>query len=471
MEHHVVAEALHGARPVYPEYHTHHIDGDKSNNAPSNIQVMTAEEHNAANMWGDDNPMRKYPEKNHFRGKDQSGANNGRWRSELTDPVRELREQGMSHAAIAKKLNCSKYAVATRLGYKRPEASNHTVVSVEYLDDEQDVYCGTVKDAGKFFVVNADNEGVLVSNCGEQPLPPNGACLLGSFNLVEYLVFTEEGEASFDWAQFKEDIPHVVRAMDNVVDRAVYPLPAQEEEAKQKRRMGLGITAAANAGETLGFPYGSPEFLGFLDDVMGTLKNEAYRASALLAKEKGSFPLYDKVQYKKGRFIKTLDEDVQKLIAKHGIRNSHLISVAPTGTISLSADNVSSGIEPVFAHEYTRAIQTQYGPTLESISDYAYREFGVKGKTSSELTAGEHLAVLATAQKHVDSAVSKTCNVSPDMDWEEFKQLYFNAWEMGCKGITTFNSGGKRMGILVASEEDDDAAACWINPDGSKSCE
>ena len=308
--------------------------------------------------------------------------------------------------------------------------------------------------------------------CGEQPLPPDGACLLGSFNLVKYLKTTVEGTVEgFDWDAFKADIPPVVRAMDNVVDRAVYPLPAQELEAHNKRRMGLGVTAAANAGEILGYPYGSEAFLEWLEKVLETLKNESYRASAMLAKEKGPFPLYDKVQFKKGRFFKGLDEYVQSLISRYGLRNSHLTSIAPTGTISLSADNVSSGIEPAFALEATRVIQGAHGPVIVEVQDYAYRVYGVKGKVSSELDAQEHLAVLAVAQKHVDSAVSKTCNVSPDMEWEAFKSIYYNAWEMGCKGITTYNPGGKRAGILVATNTEDEDAACWINPDGSKSCE
>ena len=307
--------------------------------------------------------------------------------------------------------------------------------------------------------------------CGEQPLPPNGACLLGSFNLAQYIHNDDnDNHKSFDWHLFEADIPHIVRAMDNIIDKAVYPLPEQEKEAKDKRRMGLGVTGLANAGEVLGFPYGSDEFVEFEDKVLNTLKEEAYKASARLAKEKGVFPLYDKEKYMEGRFIQTLSKATRKLIRKHGIRNSHLTSIAPTGTISLCADNVSSGIEPVFAMEYTRALQKPEGPSVELVTDYGYRVWGVEARTTLTLSAEDHLRVLAKAQEHVDSAVSKTCNVSPTMDWEEFKNLYINAWKLGCKGITTHNPDGKRGAVLVAME-DDEGAACWINPDGSKSCE
>jgi ribonucleoside-diphosphate reductase alpha chain len=346
-------------------------------------------------------------------------------------------------------------------------------------DASRFVTVNNIEDDGRCAVVYCFNEpenhsgifgGVLTAQCGEQPLPPYGACLLGSSNLTKYVKVDNNGKRYFDFGQFKNDIPVIVRAMDNIVDRAIYPLPEQEEEARSKRRMGLGITGLANAGESLGLPYGTPRFVKFTESVMHMLTNEAYKASALLAKEKGVFPLYDKEKYLASKFIKTLDEDTQKLIARHGIRNSHLISIAPTGTISLAADNISSGGEPVFALTYNRTINTLRGTVVEEVSDYAFREWGVKGKTTVELTADDHLNVLMALQKYVDSAVSKTCNVDPNMPWDEFKEIYIKAWKGGCKGITTYNPEGKREGVLNVTEETE-GAACWINPDGSKSCE
>lgn len=319
-------------------------------------------------------------------------------------------------------------------------------------------------------------EEIATTNpCGEQPLPPYGACLLGSFNLVRYVSKTESGAFTFNTSQLLEDIPHVVRAMDNIVDRSKYPLREQEKEAKSKRRMGLGVTGLANAIEACGHAYGSKKFLKMQKEIMAAVKNGCYQSSVQLAQEKGAFPLFDQRLYTKGKFIKTLDESVQKDIAKHGIRNSHLTSIAPTGTISLTADNVSSGIEPVFSYSYDRTIQTFDGPKVETVTDYGVRVFEVKGKRASEVSIEEHLSVLLAASKEVDSAVSKTCNVPGSVKWDEFKQLYVKAYEGGAKGCTTFRTDGKRMGILVANETEDQPAqelSCTVDPStGRRSCE
>ena len=286
--------------------------------------------------------------------------------------------------------------------------------------------------------------------CGEQPLPYYGACLLGSFNLTKYLdkqtIHGKHAMYDFDFTKFKKDIPAVVRAMDNVVDRTIYPLREQEDEAKNKRRMGLGVTGLANAGELLGFPYGSKPFLRWAEKVFACLRDNTYYASAQLAGEKGTFPLY-REEYLKGNFIRTLPAYVQKEIRLHGIRNSHLTSIAPTGTISLVADNVSGGIEPVFSHYYERTIQTPDGPRHDMVKDYAYAH-GVEGRKANDISVHEHLAVLTLAQHYVDSACSKTCNVGDDVTYDEFKGVYEAAWREGCKGATTFRMAGKRYGIL-----------------------
>jgi len=319
--------------------------------------------------------------------------------------------------------------------------------------------------------------------CGEQPLPPQGACLLGSFNLVKYLD-ESDGNYTFNFTQFKKDIPHVVRAMDNIVDRTIYPLKEQSDEAKAKRRMGLGVTALANAGELLGYPYASKEFLNWSEKVFSCLRDNCYKASALLAKEKGAFPMY-RPEYLKSNFIRTLPASVKKEIREHGIRNSHLTSIAPTGTISLVADNVTGGIEPVFSHYYDRTIQTFEGPRVERVEDYAYAR-GVEGRTSSDISVQDHLAVLLLSQHYVDSACSKTCNVGDDVSYEDFKQVYVDAWKGGAKGCTTFRISGKRFGIFNETvetekkvlstdeemvEETGKVEACFIDPlTGQKEC-
>ena len=322
--------------------------------------------------------------------------------------------------------------------------------------------------------------------CGEQPLPYYGACLLGSFNLTKYLlphtILADEVDGvktayHFDWKQYKADIPHVVRAMDNVIDRTIYPLKEQQDEAKAKRRMGLGITGLANAGELLGYPYGSEAFLNWSESIFKILRNGTYAASIKLAEEKGSFPLYTE-EYNKSNFIKTLPYTIRKELKKHGIRNSHLTSIAPTGTISLVADNVSGGLEPVFSHYYDRTIQTFEGPRVERVEDYAFSR-GCKGVTANSISVNAHVDILALASHYVDSAVSKTCNVGDEVTYEEFKKVYQKAWSEGCKGITTFRAAGKRYGILneVVEEQKDETdetekvEACFIDPQtGQKEC-
>lgn len=308
-------------------------------------------------------------------------------------------------------------------------------------------------------------ETIAATNpCGEQPLPPFGACLLGSFNLPKYV----REPNVFDYEQFRKDIHVVVQAMDNVVERARYPIYEQKKEQQQKRRMGLGVTGLANAIEfMLGQPcYGSEEFLNKQKWILATLRDESYKASALIAEKKGSFHLYDRDAYMSGRFIGTLPNEVRDLIAAHGIRNSHLTSIAPTGTISLCADNVSSGIEPVFGYQFQRTVQEFAGSRDEIVEDYGVRVWNMYGKVASEVTGQEHLNVLATAQQFVDSAVSKTCNVSPSMEWADFKNLYFQAWKAGCKGCTTFQIGGRRTGVLQEID-----SACFIDPEtGQKEC-
>lgn len=308
-------------------------------------------------------------------------------------------------------------------------------------------------------------EKIAATNpCGEQPLGPNGACLLGSFNLTKYLNRTIENVFDFDYQQLMEDIRHVVRAMDNVIDVSLYPLEAQRVEATNKRRMGLGVCGLANAGEALGFPYGSAGFLEFEGRVLAAIRNGCYSVSAKLAAEKGSFPLFDKERYLQGEFIKTLPEDVREEITRHGIRNSHLTSIAPTGTISQCADNVSSGIEPVFDYVTKRVVNMNNGPVVVDVPDYGFAKLGVKGRRCRDVTAKQHVDVLIRAQQHVDSSVSKTCNVAPDTPWDQFKQIYMDAYNGGAKGCTTYQIGCKRGAVLTET-------SCAIDPTtGEKYC-
>ena len=316
-------------------------------------------------------------------------------------------------------------------------------------------------------------ETIAATNpCGEQPLPPYGACLLGSINLTKLLKpILPLGTWEFNYRQLIADIPYIIRAMDNVVDLARYPLFEQEKEAKSKRRMGIGITGTANAIEALGHPYGSEAFVTTLKSILRTIANTAYMASVKLAQEKGAFPAFQKSPYLSSRFVRHLPDTVQEEMAIYGIRNSHLLSIAPTGTISLCADNISSGIEPVFALTTQRTIQTFEGPRVVTIEDFGAKYLRIKGKTAEECTANDHLEVLKACAPFIDSAVSKTCNVPNNISWESFKDIYVEAWKAGCKGCTTHRTGNGRGAILV-SQDEPAPAACEINPStGVRNCE
>lgn len=342
-------------------------------------------------------------------------------------------------------------------------------------------------------------ETIYTTNpCSEQPLPPNGACLLGSVNIMKLLrpTFEKNGVAlaaesgrqtvryEIDFETLVDVVDAAVRAFDNVIDRTVYPLPAMKAEALAKRRMGIGVTGMANALEVMGLPYASPDYLLAQDSILEAINTQAYRSSCIIAKEKGSFPLWDAERYCAGEFFRSsLPEDVRDEIAQHGLRNGLLTSIAPTGTISMAADNVSSGIEPVFAHRMVRPIFTPQGQKEFEVIDAAYNQYGVKGRTADQVSGEEHIDVLCRAQRFVDSSISKTCNVAgqvggegPGMRYGEFKGLYLRAWEGGAKGATTFNSTGKRMGLLQAREADDtgpaEGLACTFDPlTGLRTCD
>jgi ribonucleoside-diphosphate reductase alpha chain len=308
--------------------------------------------------------------------------------------------------------------------------------------------------------------------CAEQPLPPNGCCLLGSINIVKLLSGKE-----LDMELLLDATEAAVRAFDNVIDRTIYPLSEQQEEERLKRRMGLGVTGMANALEITGLQYGTKEYLTKQNEILRILNNQAYGESSERARSKGSFPLFDVEKYCNGEFFKTLDEPIQHSIKKNGLRNGLLTSIAPTGTISLTADNVSSGIEPVFSLRGKRLIFTPMGQKEFDVSDYAVEFHNIEGRTTNQVSAEEHVDVLCNAQKFVDSSISKTCNVlgqisgeGPGVKYDEFKQLYTRAYIGGAKSCTTFNLNGKRTGIMRAVEDDGDA--CVYDPaTGIRSCE
>ncbi len=305
--------------------------------------------------------------------------------------------------------------------------------------------------------------------CGEQPLPPYGACLLGSLNLSRFVKHPFTSEAEVDFELIRETVSTAVRFLDNVIDLSNYPLDKQKAEAESKRRMGIGITGLADLFLFLGIEYGTAKSVELASRIMRTITIAAYRASVELAKEKGAFPLFDAEKYCAGKFISKLPEDLIADIRKYGIRNSHLTSIAPTGTISLLAGNVSSGLEPVFAFKYTRKVRN--GTDADGISefdvaDYAYAEYLKLHPEASDLsrlpsyfvnasniTPMAHLSVQAALQEWVDSSISKTINVPTDFPYEDFKGIYMKAYELGLKGCTTFRPSEHFTGVLVANDD------------------
>ena len=301
--------------------------------------------------------------------------------------------------------------------------------------------------------------------CGEQPLPPYGVCLLGSVNLAKLVSDPFEAKARLDMDKLRDLVRVAVRMMDNVIDVSRFPLDRHENEAKSKRRIGLGVTGLADALILCNARYGGKDALRLTEEWMGAVRREAYLASVELAQEKGAFPLYEKEPYLAGETIQALDADVQAAIAEHGIRNALLTSIAPTGTISLFADNVSSGLEPVFSFTYTRAVLQKDGTRREEeVSDYAYRLFRLlRGENAplppafvdaQRLNPTEHVVMQAAVQKYIDSSISKTINVPESISFEDFRHVYEQAYASGCKGCTTYRPNDITGSVLTVKKEE-----------------
>ena len=301
--------------------------------------------------------------------------------------------------------------------------------------------------------------------CGEQPLPPYGACLLGSINLARLIDNPFEDDARLDEAAFDRTVATAVRMMDNVVDVSRFPLDEQRKEALAKRRIGLGVTGLADALIMAKARYSSERALELTETWMARLRRTAYLASIELAKERGPFPLFDRDPYLAGLSVRELDADVVAAIHAHGIRNALVTSIAPTGTISLFADNVSSGLEPVFAFSYQRNVLMPDGNRkTEEVADYAARLYRrLKGNggplpdyfvDAQTLAPADHVRMQAAVQKYVDSSISKTINCPEDMSFDDFKDIYLLAYDTGCKGCTTYRPNDVTGAVLEVKPEE-----------------
>ena len=342
--------------------------------------------------------------------------------------------------------------------YRRQLNRERFVATVESIEPagSQPVYDVSVAEVHAFCA-----NGLLAHNCGEQPLPPYGCCCLGSIDLTRFVRRPFEADAAFDTEGFARLVKTAVRMLDNVLDITVWPLPQQHEEARRKRRVGLGFTGLGDALVMLGQRYDTAPARETARRIAETMRDQAYEASVELAQERGAFPLFNADLYLSGgSFASRLPAALRERIRTHGLRNSHLLSIAPTGTISLAfADNASNGIEPPFSWSYTRKKRMPDGSLKEyAVEDHAWRLYRhLKGAdaplteafvTALEMSATSHAAMVAAVAPYVDTAISKTVNVPADYPYADFQDLYLDAWKAGLKGLATYRPNAVLGSVL-----------------------
>ncbi|MCW5636854.1 MAG: ribonucleoside-diphosphate reductase, adenosylcobalamin-dependent [Rubrivivax sp.] len=381
--------------------------------------------------------------------------------------VHDLVVSGDNLARFAEHVGFADTAKAERLrslldGYRRQlnrERFVATVASIE-RDGEEPVYDVTVADVHAF-----DANGLVVHNCAEEPLPPYGCCCLGSIDLTRFVRRPFEADAAFDGAAFAALVPTALRMLDNVLELTLWPLPQQKAEAVAKRRIGLGFTGLGDALVMLGLHYGSDAARAQAARIAEVMRDAAYEASVALARERGAFPLFNADLYLSGgRFASRLPAALKERIRVHGLRNSHLLAIAPTGTISLAfCDNASNGIEPAYSWSYKRKKRQADGTFKEyDVEDHAWRlHRHLRGAdaplpsafvSALELSAEAHAAMVGAVAPFIDTAISKTVNVPADYPFEDFRGLYHRAWKLGLKGLATYRPNAVLGAVLSTAQ-------------------
>lgn len=382
-------------------------------------------------------------------------ANDGEW--ELVHRVEPcsdyIRENGSYYNPILEKWVWKTVQARDLWELIMKSTYNHAEPGILFLDqmnrENNLYYCETIE---------------ATNPCAEQPLPPYGCCDLGSINLTLFVQNPFTPDAEFDFDRFEDVVTNSVRMLDNVLDATEWPLEKQRQEAMNKRRIGLGFMGIGDAIMMLGKYYNRQDGVQFASKVAEAMRNAAYRASAQLAREKGAFPLFDAEKYLAGKFVSRLPEDIKALIREHGIRNSHLLSIAPTGTIVLAfADNCSNGIEPPFSWVYTRKKRQDNGEWKEyEVADHAWRTYRAMGHdmeklpdnfvTALEMTVASHVDIMEAVQPFCDTSISKTVNIPEDYPYDDFKDLYMYAWKAGLKGLATYRPNDTLGAILTVKD-------------------
>lgn len=513
----------------------HHRDFNNKNDNIDNLVVLERSEHqklHSEKIKGLNNPYHKMTQEWKHNFASHPGETNGRYipvtndqliefgkkvllkRGKLTKRIwaEEAKEKGYPQYLT------NKFRFKNFSTFKSLVEENHKVLKVEIIEN-QDVYNITVDDNHNYFILTSGDEqfvessGICVKNCGEIPLPDGGVCLLGSINLVHFIDEQEDGKFDWDWVKLKEAVEAQVRMMDNVCDLSYTPIPIQKQNLLEKRRLGMGVLGYASALAMMKTAFNSEEALFMTEELMQFITNNAYQTSALLAAEKGTFPLYNEKEFLASRFVQeNLWPETIELIKKHGMRNSHLLAIAPTGNTSIYAGIVSGGLEPVFSWEYDRWVIQEQAPIgmqvpkwwegdfhetkhfkmgkmgdedvlvgqgqwsdymidtnrglvkKNTVRDYALEYmlekpevYGDPSKThwmtsAFDLSVQDHLDSMKIFAKYIDQAISKTINVPSDYSYDDFKKIYMEAWKSKIKGITTYRAG-TMTAVLTAKEE------------------